>query len=149
MAMPTVQPNDRETLGPVSYLIVEFPGNKMTGEGFRILLDLVDRGVIRILDLRFVTRDTDGSLRAVELQDIDHDGQFDLAVFEGVSSGLLDDSDSADARPVIDPGSSAAILIFENSWAKPFVQALRRGDAQLVAAGYIPQDVLAAAAAEI
>ena len=149
MAMPTVQPNDRETLGPVSYLIVEFPGNKMTGEGFRILLDLVDRGVIRILDLRFVTRDTDGSLRAVELQDIDHDGQFDLAVFEGVSSGLLDDSDFADARPVIDPGSSAAILIFENSWAKPFVQALRRGDAQLVAAGYIPQDVLAAAAAEI
>jgi hypothetical protein len=149
MAMPTVQPNDRETLGPVSYLIVEFPGNKMTGEGFRILLDLVDRGVIRILDLRFVTRDTDGSLRAVELQDIDHDGQFDLAIFEGVSSGLLDDSDFADARPVIDPGSSAAILIFENRWAKPFVQALRRGDAQLVAAGYIPQDVLAAAAAEI
>jgi len=147
MATPAAQTSEQESLGPISYLIVEFPGNKMTGEGFPILLDLVDRGLIRILDLRFVIRDTDGSLRAVELQDIDHDGQFDLAIFEGVSSGLLDDSDFADARPVIEPGSSAAIMIFENRWAKPFVQALRRGDAQLVAAGYIPQDILAAAIA--
>ena len=76
-------------LGPVSYLIVEFPGNKMTGEGFATLLDLVDRGVIRILDLMFVRRDSDGSMRALDLQDIDHDGKFDLAVFAGASSGLL------------------------------------------------------------
>jgi len=68
-------------LGPIGHLIVEFPGNKMTGEGFAALLDLVDRGVIRILDLMFVRRDPDGSMRALELQDIDHDGQFDLAVF--------------------------------------------------------------------
>ena len=80
-------------LGPISYLIIEIPGNKMTGEGFAALLDLVDRGTIRILDLRFVRRDSDGSFEALELQDIDHDGRFDLAVFAGASSGLLDESD--------------------------------------------------------
>jgi hypothetical protein len=131
-------------LGPVSYLIVEFPGSKMTGEGLPILVDLVNQGVIRILDLTFVTRDADGTLRAVLLQDLDHDGTLDLAMFEGASSGLLDDSDLADAANVIDKGSSAAILIFENRWATSFVRALQRGDAQLVAAGYIPQDVLLA-----
>ncbi|HTR70844.1 MAG TPA: DUF6325 family protein [Mycobacteriales bacterium] len=131
-------------LGPISYLIVEFPGNKMTGEGFPILLDLVDRGLISILDLCFVRRDDDGSIVAVELTDIDLDGEFDLAVFEGASAGLIDDTDLADAADAIEPGSSAAILIFENRWATSFVQALRAGDAQLVAAGYIPQDALLA-----
>ena len=131
-------------LGPISYLIVEFPGNKMTGEGFPILLDMVDKGVIRILDLRFVSRLADGSIQSLELSDIDHDGQFDLAVFAGVSSGLLDQSDFEDAASVIDPGSSAGILIFENTWAVDFIQALRGADAQLVAAGYIPQDALVA-----
>jgi hypothetical protein len=97
--------------------------------------------VIRILDLTFVIRDADG-IRAVELTDIDGDGQMDLAVFEGVSSGLLDASDLDDAASVIEPGSSAAILIFENRWATPFTQALRRGGAELVAAGYVPQDAL-------
>jgi Family of unknown function (DUF6325) len=145
MTTPNPETGEAGTMGPIGYLVVEFPGSKMTGEGFPLLVDLVSRGVIRILDLRFVTRDMDGSIRAVDLQDIDRDGRFDLAVFEGVSSGLLDDSDFADAKPVIEPGSSAGILIFENRWATPFVQALRRGEAQLVAAGYIPQDTVVAA----
>ncbi len=136
--------SETEAMGPISYLVVEFPGNKMTGEGFPLLVDLVDRGIIRILDLVFVTRDTDGSVRAIDLRDIDHDGQVDLTVFEGASSGLLDESDLADAAPVIEPGSSAGILIFENRWATQFTQALRRGGAQLVAAGYITQDDVAA-----
>jgi hypothetical protein len=136
--------DDANPLGPISYLIVQFPGSKMTGEGFPILIDLVDRGVIRILDLMFVTRDADGSLRALELRDIDADGEIDLAVFEGVSSGMLDDSDLADAASVIDPGSSAGILIFENRWATTFTDALRRGGGELVAAGYIPQDAMVA-----
>lgn len=131
-------------LGPVSYLIVEFPGNKMTGDAFPTLVDLVDRGLIRILDLEFVTRERDGSMRSVELRDIDHDGKFDVAVFAGANSGLLDDGDFAEAASAIEPGSSAAIMIFENHWALPFVQALRRSSAQLVAAGYIPQDTLEA-----
>ena len=136
--------DDADAMGPISYLIVEFPGNKMTGEGFANLIELVDQGLIRILDLVFVTRDSDGSLRALELRDIDHDGTLDLTVFEGVSSGLLDESDLADAANVIEPGSSAGILIFENRWATRFVQALRGAGAQLVAAGYVPQDALLA-----
>ena len=135
---------DETALGPISYLIVQFPGNKMTGEGFPILLDLVDRGLIRILDLVFVTREADGTMVALELSDFDGDGELDLAVFEGASSGLLDSSDLADASEVIDPGSSAAILLFENSWATSFTQALRGGGAELVAAGYIPLDAVLA-----
>jgi hypothetical protein len=137
-------PDDADALGPISYLIVEFPGNKMTGDGLAVLVDLVDRGIIRVLDLLFVKRDEDGSTRAIELQDIDNDGELDVALFEGASSGLLDDSDLADAAEVIEPGSSAGVLVFENRWATPFTQALRRGGAQLVAAGYIPQDAIAA-----
>jgi hypothetical protein len=144
MSTGSRETNAQEALGPISYVIVEFPGNKMTGEGFSVLLDLVDRGLIRILDLRFVTRHTDGSMQFIDLQDLDRDGTLDVAVFDGVSSGLLDESDIADATSVIEPGSSAGILIFENRWATPFVQALRRGNAQLVAAGYIPHDDLAA-----
>ena len=130
---------ESETLGPISYLVVEFPGSKMTGEGLPILVDLVDQGVIRILDLVFVAKGQDGSLGIIGLADLDHDGTIDLAVFEGVSSGLVSQEDLAEAAPVIAPGSSAAILIFENRWATPFIHALRRGEAQLVAAGYIPQ----------
>jgi hypothetical protein len=136
--------DEPEALGPISYLIVEFPGSKMTGEGFPLLLDLVDRGIIRILDLMFITRNQDGATRVVDLRDLDRDDRFDLAVFDGASSGLLDANDADDAGAVIAPGSSAGILVFENRWATPFVEALRRGAAQLVAAGYIPQDTLVA-----
>src|SRR5580704_18724385 len=104
-----------DALGPVGYLVAEFPGNKMTGEGFPLLVDLVDRGIVRILDLLFVTKETDGSLTAIELADLDGDGELDLSVFAGASSGLIDGSDLADAASVIEPGSSAGILIYENS----------------------------------
>jgi hypothetical protein len=131
-------------MGPISYLIAEFPGNQMTGDGFRALVELVDQGVIRILDLRFVTCRDDGSVVALELQEIDSGGEFDLTIFEGASSGLLDQSDFDDAANALKPGSSAGILIFENRWATAFVDGLRRGGAQLVAAGYIPQADIAA-----
>jgi hypothetical protein len=135
---------DDDAIGPVSYLIVEFPGNKMTGEGLPALVDLVDRGLIRILDLLFVTRGDDGTLAGMELTDIDQDGELDLLVFEGAASGLIDESDLADAAAVVEPGSSAAILLFENTWARQFTQALRNGGAEVVAAGYVPLDALAA-----
>jgi hypothetical protein len=130
-------------MGPISYLIVEFPGNKMTGEGFQALIDLVDRGVIRVLDLEFVTRGDDGSVAALSLQELSSGG-FDLTIFEGASSGLLDQSDFDDAKNAIQPGSSAGILLFENRWATTFVQGLRNGGAELVAAGYIPLADIAA-----
>jgi hypothetical protein len=136
--------DDAEAIGPISYLIVEFPGNKMTGEGFQALVDLVDRGLVRILDLRFIMCREDGSVAAIELSDVDSDGELDLTVFEGASSGLLDQSDFDDASNALQPGSSAGILIFENRWAIDFVQGLRNGGAELVAAGYIPLDALAA-----
>ncbi len=135
---------DSDTLGPVSYLVVEFPGSKMTGEGFPILVDLVDQGIIRILDLVFVTVGEGGTITRLELADIDGDGALDLTVFQGVSSGLLDDSDLADAATVLEPGSSAGILVFENRWANSFIGALRRGGAVPIAAGYIPQEALLA-----
>ena len=136
--------DDVEAIGPISYLIVEFPGSKMTGEGLPILVDLVDQGLIRILDLLFVKRDEDGTLTTAELTDLDGDGELDLMIFEGAASGLLDESDLADAAEVVEPGSSAAILLFENRWATPFTQALRRGGAEVVAAGYVPLDAIAA-----
>ena len=125
-------------MGPISYLIVEFPGNKMTGAGLAALVDLVDQGVIRILDLAFVTCRDDGSVEAIQLRDLDSDGEFDLTIFEGASSGMLDQSDLDDAGQALPPGSSAGILIFENRWATAFVEGLREGGAELVAAGYIP-----------
>lgn len=124
-------------MGPVSYLIVEFPGNKMTGEGFQALIDLVDRGLVRILDLEFITRREDGSIAVLSLQELDS-GEFDLTIFDGASSGLLDHTDFDEAKDAITPGASAGILVFENRWATTFVNGLRRGGAELVAAGYIP-----------
>jgi hypothetical protein len=137
--------DDLEEMGPVDYVVVEFPGNRMTGEAMPLLVDLVDRGIIRILDLAFVRKDVDGTVTAVELTDRDGDGQLDLAVFEGASSGLLDQEDLDEAASVLEPGSSAGILVYENVWAAPFAKALRRAGGQLVASGRIPvQAVLAA-----
>lgn len=136
---------DEIELGPVDYFVVEFPGNKMTGEGLPLLVDLVDRGIVRILDLEFIRKDTDGRVTAFEIADLDGDGQLDLAVFDGAFSGLLDQEDLASAAALIEPGSSAGIVVFENRWAAPFIGALRRGGAQLVASGRIPvEDLLSA-----
>ena len=136
---------DEIELGPVDYFVVEFPGNKMTGEGLPLLVDLVDRGIVRILDLEFIRKDTDGRVTAFEITDLDGDGQLELAVFDGAFSGLLDQEDLASAAALIEPGSSAGIVVFENRWAAPFIGALRRGGAQLVASGRIPvEDLLSA-----
>ena len=130
--------------GPVDYLVVEFPGNRMKGEALSRLVDLVDAGTIRVLDLVFVRRDVDGSTLAVEIADLDGDGELDLAVFEGASSGLLGPDDLVAAASVIEPGSSAGVLVYENTWAAPFVAAVRRAGGVLVAGGRIPvEDVLA------
>lgn len=130
-------------IGPIDYLVVEFPGSHMTGEGLPLLVDLADRGIIRILDLVFIKKELDGSISGMTLSDLDQDGQLDLTVFQGASSGLLGSDDMEEAGRAIEPGNSAGLLIYENSWAAPLAAALRRGGAQLVASGRIPvQDVL-------
>ena len=131
--------------GPIDYVVIEFPGNRMTGEGFPLLIDLVDRGIIRILDLKFVMRELDGSVIAIEIADFDGDGQLDLAVFEGASSGLIGPDDVDEAISIIEPGNSDGIIVYENVWAAPFAVALRRGGAQLVASGRIPVQAILAA----
>jgi hypothetical protein len=132
-------------MGPIDYLVVEFPGNRMTGEGFPLLVDLVDRGLIRILDLTFIRKDADGSVTGLEIGDLTGDGELDLAVFEGASSGLLGQDDLVEAAAALEPGSSAGVLIYENLWAAPFAAALRRGGAELVASGRIPVPAVLAA----
>jgi hypothetical protein len=133
-------------LGPVDYLIVEWPpGNQPNGEGLKELADLSDAGLIRVLDLAFVQKDQDGSVSGLALMDVDSDGQLDLIGFEGASSGLLGQDDYDEAGGALEPGASAAILLYENRWARPFAAAVRASGAQLVASGRISADDLAGA----
>lgn len=135
---------DALEMGPIDYILVEWPGRQPNGEVAPQLVDLVDRGLIRILDLVFISKDEDGSVTALEISDLG-DEVAELAIFEGASSGLLGDEDVEEAAGVLEPGTSAALLVFENSWAAPFVGAVRRSGGELVASGRIPaEDVLAA-----
>jgi hypothetical protein len=130
-------------LGPVDYLVVEWPpGKEPTGEGLGVLADLTDRGLIRVIDLAFVRKEEDGTVRGVAIADLDHDGSLDLVQFEGASSGVLGEDDYEEAGEALEPGTSAAILVYETRWAAPFATALRRSGAQLVASGRIPVNVL-------
>jgi len=131
-------------LGPIDYLLIEWPDRQPTGEAVPYLIDLVDRGLIRILDLAFIAKAEDGSVAAIELAEVA--GQVEaFAVFEGAASGLLSGEDVEEAGGALEAGTSAALLVYENRWAAPLAAALRRSGAQLVASGRIPvEDVLAA-----
>jgi dihydroorotase-like cyclic amidohydrolase len=139
-----VTAQDLEEMGPIDYLVIEWPGRQPTGEAAPFLVDLVERGLIRILDLAFIAKAEDGSVAGLEISDLGQEVE-ELKVFEGASSGLLSEDDTAEAAAALEPGTSAALLVFENAWAAPFASALRRSGAQLVASGRIPvQAVLAA-----
>jgi hypothetical protein len=135
---------DAEEMGPIDYLVIAWPGRQPTGEAAPLLVDLVERGIIRVLDLIFITKAEDGSTAGIEISEVGQEVE-EFKVFEGVSSGLLTDEDAAEAAEALDPGTSAALLLFENRWAAPFATAVRRSGGQLVASGRIPvQAVLAA-----
>lgn len=132
-----------EEMGPVDYLVIEFPGTP-TGENLPLLVDLVDRGIVRILDLVLVKREFDGSMSLLALADADGDGEWDYSVFEGVSAGVLGQDDIDEAGQALEPGRSAVVLVYENTWAAPLAVALRRSGAQMVAGGRIPVQALLA-----
>ena len=137
-------------LGPIDYIVVEWPADKQpTGEAMPLLVDLVDRGLIRVLDLAFVHKEEDGTVVGMDLEAFGPDGDPQLTVFEGASSGLLGEDDYQEAGAAIEPGCSAALLVYENTWAAPFATALRRSGAQLVATGRIPVNALISALDEL
>lgn len=135
---------DLQEMGPVDYIVIEWPDRQPTGEAAPIVADLVDRGIIRVLDLAFIIKAQDGTVAALEIEDLAEMSES-FKLFEGASSGLLGDDDIQEAAKALEPGTSAALLVFENRWAAPFASAIRRSGGQLVANGRIPvQAVLAA-----
>jgi hypothetical protein len=140
---------DVDQLGPVDWLVVEFPGKQPTGQIAPHLVDLVDRGLIRILDLLVMQKETDGTLDFAELSDIDASELGELRISEADLAVVLSEQDVLDLAETIEPGTSAAVLVFENVWAAPFGAAVRKAGGQLVASGRIPtQAVLAAIEAD-
>jgi Family of unknown function (DUF6325) len=134
-----------EELGPVDYVVLEWPGRQpQAGEVQPLLLDLVDRGIIRILDIAFVAKDQDGSVSALELGDLKQVAEA-FAEFEGAASGLLGFEDLEEAANALEPGTSAAVIVWENRWAAPVAAALRRSGGQLVASGRLPVQAILAA----
>lgn len=134
-----------QVLGPIDYLAVEWPGGHVTGEGFELLLDLVERDIVRVLDLEFIAKSSDGAVRKVALADVEHGGDVDVTIWDGASSGLLDQSDFDEVAAAIEPGSLAGIVVYENLWAVPIWTALDRSAARLVGSGRISGDDLIAA----
>ena len=124
-----------EEMGPIDYLVLEWPGKQPSGEAAPLIVDLADKGIIRILDIAFMIKREDGTVDSIEIGDLDGDG---FADFEGASSGLIGRDDLDEAAAALAPGTCAAVLIWENRWAAPVAVALRKSGGQLVASGRLP-----------
>jgi hypothetical protein len=135
---------DVNEMGPIDYLLVEWPDRQPNGEVAPHLIDLVDRGLIRIIDLAILAKAEDGSVATMEISEVGEQVAA-FASFEGASSGLLSDEDTATAGEAMEPGTSAALLVYENRWAAPFATAVRESGGQLVASGRIPIQAMIAA----
>jgi hypothetical protein len=135
---------EADVLGPVDWIVVEFPGSRFSGEIAPLLRDLVDRDLVRVLDLLVLKKEPDGTLEAFELSDLEDSEMGDLPVHE-TDVHLLSEGDVTKLAEAIEPGSSAAVLVWENRWAAPFGIAVRRAGGQLVASGRIPTQALLAA----
>ena len=135
-----------EELGPIDIVVIGYPADApMTGEAAPLLLDLVDQGIIRVLDVLFVMEGEDGTFSGFEATDVSSDSIGDLKVFEGASSGLLGEDDVATVADEIEPGTAAVIIMYENRWAAPFAAAVRRNGGVLLDNQRIPhEDVMAA-----
>jgi hypothetical protein len=135
-----VSETELDEFGPVDYLVVEFPAGKsrFTGEMASTLSDLVDRGLVRVLDLVILRKEEDGSFDGFELSDLDDSEVGELRAFERDVAELLSEEDVVAIAAAMEPGSTAAVLVWENSWAAPFASSVRRAGGQLVATGRIP-----------
>ena len=128
------------SIGPVEYLILGFPGNKFTGQIVPELAKLVDGGLIRIIDLTFISKDAAGDVKVVE-----YDAVEELAAFAGLDAeigGILTDEDIAHAAVSLEPNSSAALLIWEDTWAAPFAEAVRNADGVFLEGARIPREFI-------
>ncbi len=132
-----------EDSGPIDYLVIQLPTANMDGEAFEQLVELVERGIVRVLDLAVFSKAEDGTISGIELDQL-ADGGVDLTIFEGASSGLLGDDDLEEAGNALDAGTTAVVLVYENIWAAPLASALRRNGAQMVAGGRIPVQAILA-----
>ena len=133
-----------DEMGPIDYIVIEWPGEQPTGEAIPLILDLVDRDIIRLLDIAFLGKDQNGAVYTIDLAQVAAaEAGFDA--FDGASSGLISSEDLEDAASVLENGTSAAVMIWENRWAAPVAIALRRSGGQLVASGRIPVQQLVAA----
>jgi hypothetical protein len=135
---------NEEDLGPIDIVVIGYPpGAPMTGEAVPIMLDLVDRGIVRVLDALFVTKEEDGTFTGIDLADLDADSAGDLTVFAGASTGLISDDDVAKVAAEMEPGSAAMTIVYENRWAAPFAAAVRRNGGRLIASERIStQDLI-------
>ncbi|MGK2955069.1 MAG: DUF6325 family protein [Solirubrobacterales bacterium] len=136
--------DESEELGPIDYLVVEWPGKQPTGEAVPYLLDLVDSGLIRIIDLAFIMKDEDGVVAELEMAQLGRDVEG-IELLDGAASGILSVDDFNEAANALENGTSAALLVYENRWAGPFAAAVRRSGGQLVASGRIPVQAIIAA----
>src|SRR6476659_8856069 len=147
-----MEASELDVLGPVDYLVVEFPADKanLSGEMAAELKSLVDRELVRGLDLVILRRDADGSVEAAELADVDVSDVGELLALEGGLALLLAAEDVEEIGEALEPGTIAAVLVYENRWAAPFASSVRRSGGQLVANGRIPtQALLASMEAEV
>ena len=133
-----------DELGPVDWIVVEFPGSRFKGEIAPALEDLVERGIVRVLDLLILRKDDDGTLEAFELSDLDETEMGSLRSYETELAMLLSEDDVNAVAAAVEPGSTAAVLVWENTWAAPFASAVRRAGGLLVASGRIPVQALLA-----
>jgi dihydroorotase-like cyclic amidohydrolase len=130
--------------GPVDFVLLEFPRDGLTGEAGQALMDLVEKGIVRIYDLMVISKDPVGGVEVMELTD-PGSGAGGFAYFAGARSGLLGDEDMQEAAAAMEPDTVAALIVYENSWAIPFVAAARNSGGELIASARIPAtDVMAA-----
>lgn len=131
--------DETTVMGPVDYLLMEFPDKEPTGEGAAALAELVDAGIVHIYDIVAVRKDAAGTVSGFELTDLG-DGLTGFATFAGARSGLLGDEDVAEAGGAMEPGTIAVLIVFENTWARRFVAAALNAGGQVVASARIPAE---------